>query len=104
MSKITFTTKYLTKQHLIMGLIATICVILFLAFQFTNVENQSTRNVDIITQESDVDLMNSINWKEVDLHKYSIPVDIGENGFSTTIADNRKTIKVIVSIICICNL
>ena len=78
-----------------MGLIASLCVILFLAFQFTNVENQSQRNVEAVTQESDIDQMNNINWKEVDLHRYSIPVEIGENGFSNTITDNSKTIKVI---------
>jgi len=76
-----------------MGLIASLCVILFLAFQFTNVENQSQRNVEAVTQESDIDQMNNINWKEVDLHRYSIPVEIGENGFSNTITDNSKTIK-----------
>ena len=41
MSKITVSTKYLDKRHMIMGIIGSVCVVLILAFQFTNIDTQN---------------------------------------------------------------
>ena len=94
MSKIIFTTKYLSRQHLIMGLIASFCVILFLAFQFTNVETQSKQKANMAAAGNIVNSGDSIDWKTVDLKQRSIPSHIKGSLDSSIIKDNTFTIKV----------
>ena len=93
MSKITVSTKYLDKKHMIMGIIASVCVVLILAFQFTNIDTQSIGKVNVANKEIKVNQRNSIDWKDIDLHT-SIPKDIGNLDFTRTISDNRKILKV----------
>ena len=94
MSKIVFSTKYLSKQHLIMGLMASVLVILFLAFQFTNVEmeNKDTRTVEGSRRvNSDT---SKVDWKTADLKSKSIPDTIKDNLDKDSIKDNTLELQV----------
>ena len=93
MSKITVSTKYLDKRHMIMGIIGSICVVLILAFQFTNIDTQNLGKINVANKENKVNLRNSINWKDIDLHSI-IPKDIKNDDFTRTINDNRKILQV----------
>ena len=93
MSKITVSTKYLDKKHMIMGIVASVCVVLILAFQFTNIDTQSIGKVNVANKENKVNGRNIINWKNIDLHT-NIPKDIENHEFTRTISDNRKILQV----------
>jgi hypothetical protein len=95
MSKIVLSTKYLSKQHLIMGLLASVLVILFLAFQFTNVEmqNKETHTVqDLRSVNRDI---SEVDWKTVDLKSKSIPDTIKASLGSNSIKDNTLELQVL---------
>ena len=77
-----------------MGLIASFCVILFLAFQFTNVETQSEEKANMAATGNTVNHGSSIDWKTVDLKERSIPSHIKDNLDSNIIKDKTFTIKV----------
>ena len=90
MSKITLTTKYLDKRHMIMGIIGSVCVVLILAFQFTNIDTQSIGKVNVANKQNTANPRSIIDWKDIDLHAR----DIGNHEFTGTISDNTKILQV----------
>ena len=94
MSKITLSTKYLSKQNLFIGVMAGLLVVIFLAFQFTNVEMQS-KETDIATAVEEASLTSSkFNWKSIDLTEKSIPDSIKIVVNNNDINAKTTTIKV----------
>ena len=78
---------------MIMGIVASVCVVLILAFQFTNIDTQSIGKVNVANKENKVNGRNIIDWKNIDLHT-NIPKDIENHEFTRTISDNRKILQV----------
>ena len=95
MTKIEFSTKYLSKQHLIMGIMASVLVILFLTFQFTNVEMQNKETHTAEDSRSVNGDINKVDWKTVDLKSKSIPDTIKNNLDSDSITDNTVELQVL---------
>ena len=73
-----------------MGIIGSICVVLILAFQFTNIDTQNIGKVNVANKENKANQRSIIDWKDIDLHTS----DIVNHEFTGTISDNTKILQV----------
>lgn len=74
---------------MIMGIIGSVCVVLILAFQFTNIDTQNIGKVNVANKENKANPRSIIDWKDIDLHAR----DIGNHEFTGTISDNTKILQ-----------
>ena len=78
-----------------MGVMTSVIVIVFLAFQFTNVEmdNKGTHSIEQ-SRRANGDI-SEIDWKTVNLESKSIPDTIKDNLDSNSIKDNTIELQVL---------
>ena len=86
---VSFLTRYQGKHFFIIAVMGTVLVVLLLAFQFTNVELQSEKRVVSKEEHS-----TTINWKEANLKKLSIPNSIRQELNTVEIKDSNVVLEV----------
>ena len=78
-TKVIRSTKYLSKQTLIVGIMGCILVVIFLAFRFTSVEmNSETADIDEVREQNQDGA--KFDWKTADLLAETIPANINQAG------------------------
>ena len=95
MSKISFSSKYLSKQNLALGTMACLLVIVMMVLQLSNVDVQSSKTQGPRVVENSDSPKDGIDWKTVDLAKLSIPSSIKSVLDSNQIKDNTIKLQVL---------
>ena len=95
MSKISFSSKYLSKQNLAIGTMACLLVIVMMVLQLSNVDVQSSKTQGPRVVENRGAPKDEIDWNNVDLAKLSIPSSIKSVLNSNEIKDNTIKLQVL---------
>ena len=95
MSKISFSSKYLSKQNLALGTMACLLVIVMMVLQLSNVDVQSSKTQGPRVVENRGAPKDEIDWNNVDLTKLSIPSSIKSVLDSNQIKDNTIKLQVL---------